>query len=215
METMDLTKLSAAELQKLLKQKQAQEREVRENEKKAYEELRGEFLAQAIKMVDDTAQVAQNLHSWLSKEAPAFYEVMKNYGQLRREGQGTYTISDDTVKVEVKRNKVKGFDERADIAAERLIEYLQGYIKRSDKGIDDPMYQLAMTLLERNKYGDLDYKSVSKLYGLEDKFDEEYRDIMKLFKESNVVERNAINFYFHRRDNLGVWRKIEPSFCRL
>ena len=31
--------------------------------------------------------------------------------------------------------------------------------------------------------GDLDYKSISKLYELEDKFDEEYADIMRLFKD--------------------------------
>ena len=42
------------------------------------------------------------------------------------------------------------------------------------------MYQLAMSLLERNRQGDLDYKSISKLYELEDKFDDEYKGIMEL-----------------------------------
>ena len=78
------------------------------------------------------------------------------------------------------------------------------------------MYQLAMTLLERNKYGDLDYKSVSKLYDLESKFnDPEYSAIMDLFKESNTVERTATNYYFEERDGRGVWRRIEISFNRL
>ena len=72
-----------------------------------------------------------------------------------------------------------------------------------------------MTLLERNKTGDLDYKSISKLYELEDRFDGEYAEIMQLFKESNVVQKNATNYYFSRLDENGVWRKIEPSFCRL
>ena len=61
-----------------------------------------------------------------------------------------------------------------------------------------------------------DYKSISKLYELEDKFDEEYADIMRLFKEANVVQRNATNYYFSRRNpENGVWTRIEPSFCRL
>ena len=77
------------------------------------------------------------------------------------------------------------------------------------------MYQLAMTLLERNKQGDLDYKSISKLYEMEDRFDDEYRSIMDLFRESNVVIKTAINYYFSMRDQNGVWRRIEPSFCRL
>ena len=77
------------------------------------------------------------------------------------------------------------------------------------------MYQLAMTLLERNKQGDLDYKSISKLYELESRFDAEYAEIMQLFKESNVVYKTATNYYFYKRDLNGVWRRIEPSFCRL
>ena len=101
-------------------------------------------------------------------------------------------------------------------AADRLIDYLKRYMQNSEKGSDDPMYQMAMTLLERNKMGDLDYKSISKLYELEDKFDEEYADIMRLFKEANVVQRNAINYYFSRwNPENGVWTRIEPSFCRL
>ena len=73
-----------------------------------------------------------------------------------------------------------------------------------------------MTLLERNKNGDLDYKSISKLYELENQFaDPEYSDIMNLFKESHLVEGTATNFYFYEKDNLGVWRKLEPSFNRM
>ena len=113
-------------------------------------------------------------------------------------------------------NTVKGFDERADLAAERLIDYLKRYMKQSEKGADDPMYQMAMTLLERNKAGDLDYKSISKLYELEDKFDSEYAEIMRLFKEANVVQKNAINYYFSKRNpETNVWQRIEPSFCRM
>ena len=78
------------------------------------------------------------------------------------------------------------------------------------------MYQLAMTLLEHNKYGDLDYKSISKLYELEEQFgDAEYTAIMKLFKESHLVEGTATNFYFFEKDKMGVWKKLEPSFNRL
>ena len=111
---------------------------------------------------------------------------------------------------------MKRFDERADVAASRLIEFLQTWIQRADNGANNPMYQLAMTLLERNKFGDLDYKSISKLYELENKFnDPEYSEIMQLFKESNVVEGTATNYYFEERDERGVWRKLEPSFNRL
>ena len=72
-----------------------------------------------------------------------------------------------------------------------------------------------MTLLERNRQGDLDYKNISKLYEMEDRFDEEYKSIMGLFRESHTVTKTAVNFYFWQRDKNGVWRRVEPSFCRL
>ena len=116
----------------------------------------------------------------------------------------------------MKSNKVKKFDERADVAASRLIDFLQTWIQGKEDGADNPMYQLAMTLLERNKNGDLDYKSISKLYDLESRFDDpEYSAIMALFKESHLVEGTATNFYFYEKDTLGVWRKLEPSFNRM
>ena len=128
----------------------------------------------------------------------------------------SYTLQDGNYKVQVASNKVKKFDERADIAASRLIEFLQSWIEKADNGTDNPMYQLAMVLLDRNKDGDLDYKNISKLYQLESKFnDPEYSAVMELFKESHLVEGNAIRYYFWKKDKSGVWRKIEPSFNRL
>ena len=115
-------------------------------------------------------------------------------------------------------NNVAGFREwlEAESGAFRNVMRDYGQLRRGeDKGVDDPMYQLAMTLLERNKQGDLDYKSISKLYSLESNFDEEYAAIMQLFKESNVVYKTAVNYYFYKRDENGVWRRVEPSFCRL
>ena len=140
---------------------------------------------------------------------------MSEYGQTKLEDQGSFTINEGDMKLGITSNKNKTFDERADLAAERLIDYLRKYMLKSERGAEDPIYQLAMTLLERNKQGQLDYKSISKLYTLEDKFDEEYSDIMMLFKESNVVQKTALNYYFSKRDKDGVWRKIEPSFCRI
>ena len=150
------------------------------------------------------------------KRSRCLYQGDEGIRQVKSDEQRSYTITDGDFRLEVKSNKVKGFDERADMAADRLIDYLKRYMQNSEKGSDDPMYQMAMTLLERNKMGDLDYKSISKLYELEDKFDEEYADIMRLFKEANVVQRNATNYYFSRRNpENGVWTRIEPSFCRL
>ena len=158
----------------------------------------------------------RGLFAFVSDETEAFRKVMEEYGQLRFDNQLSFTLQEGNFKIEVKTNKVKKFDERADVAAARLIEFLRNWIAGKEKGTDNPMYQLAMTLLERNKYGDLDYKSISKLYDLEEQFnDNDYSETMSLFRESHLVETTATNFYFSEKNDMGVWKKLEPSFNRL
>lgn len=212
----DIKSMSKEERAALLAQLQQEEKDDRIARRETYEALRAGFLHEVKENVLEMVNAVSGFRKWLEDETSSFTAVMKEYGQVKNDDQRSYTITDGDFRLEVKSNKVKGFDERADLAAERLIDYLKRYMKNSEKGADDPMYQMAMTLLERNKMGDLDYKSISKLYELEDKFDDEYADIMHLFKEANVVQHNATNYYFFRRNpETGVWTRIEPSFCRL
>lgn len=207
--------MTAEDRKKLLEDLKQEERQAAQERRDAYEALRATFMLDVKNKLIPVVEDVKCFKSWIEKETEAFREMMREYGQLRKDEQLSFTLVDGDMKVEVRSNNVKTFDERADMAAERLVEYLKTWVNRSDKGQDDPMYQLAMTLLERNKQGDLDYKSISKLYEMEDRFDDEYKSIMDLFRESNVVTKTAINYYFSMRDQNGVWRRIEPSFCRL
>lgn len=206
--------MSADERKALLAELQAEENNERVQRRETYEALRRDFMASVKMNVLKLADVVACFADWINDETDGFRSVMEDYGQFRRAGQASYTIIEDDFKLEVSHNKVKRFDERADIAEARLTEYLQGYITRTEQGTADPLYQLAMTLLQRNRKGDLDYKNISKLYEMEDKFDDEYRAIMQLFREAHIVEDTRTNFYFYQRDEKGVWRKIEPSFNR-
>ena len=216
-ENLELLKgISKEQRAALLAQLQSEVKNDRVAKRESYEALRGQFMYDVLTRVNDVEQTVSGFKKWLDDETGAFTKVMREYGAVKNDGQQSYTITDGDFKLEVKFNKVKGFDERADLAAERLVDYLKRYMEASEKGVEDPMYQMAMTLLERNKTGDLDYKSISKLYELEDRFDEEYAEIMRLFKEANVVQATATNYYFSKRNpENGVWSRIEPSFCRL
>lgn len=213
----DLSKLTSKELEALLAAKKEEERREALDKRAAYEGIRAELITNTERRVRAVCAEVQELCKYCQDEVLAFRAIMLDYGQLKLgERQMSFKIQDGGFMVEVKSNKVKRFDERADVAATRLIEFLQSWIEGKDDGQDNPMYQLAMTLLERNKYGDLDYKSISKLYELEEQFgDAEYTAIMNLFKESHLVEGTATNFYFYEKTDLGVWKKLEPSFNRL
>lgn len=213
----DLSQLSDEQKEALLNQLKADKQNSRQQKREAYEGLRRDFLDNVEKKVTEVTDTVTAFKGWLDDEVKAFVDVLKEYGKLKTDDQQSFTITGDGFRLEVNSNKVKGFDERADVAADRLIDFLNAYIDTKDTGKDDPMYQLAMTLLERNKQGDLDYKSISKLYELEDKFGSaEYSEIMSLFKESNVVQRTSLNYYFYQLNPAtNVWERIEPSFCRL
>ncbi len=213
----DTSQLTADQKAALLAQLKAEVKDERQDRREAYEGLRAQFMKNVEDFLISVTADVVGFKKWLSEETEAFTAIMRQYGQVKRDGQQSYDITEGNFRLSIKSNKVKAFDERADLAAERLVTFLKDYMTNSDKGKDDPMYQLAMTLLERNQAGDLDYKSISKLYELEDKFsDPEYSDIMALFKESNVVQKTAVNYYFfHRNPDTGVWNRIEPSFCRL
>ena len=207
--------MSAEERKAFIEELKKQEQQEQTNRRDAYETMRKELVCEVKDKATNLVEVVKQFRDWLDNEVKAFRDVMREYGHLRKDEQMSFTLVEGNFKLEVRSNKVKSFDERADVAAERLMEYLKKYISGSAKGADDPMYQLAMSLLERNRQGDLDYKSISKLYELEDRFDDEYKAIMELFRESNVVQATAINYYFWKRDENNVWHRVEPSFCRL
>lgn len=215
-ETKSLKDYTTEELEAILAERKEQKRQQELARRDAYEAIRAQLVMDTERAVTATIEAVKGLVDFCNKNVLPFREILSEYGQLRMSGQMSFTIQEGDFRVEVKSNKVKKFDERADAAATRLIEFLKCWIEGKEDGQDNPMYQLAMTMLERNKYGDLDYKSISKLYEMEAKFnDEEYSAIMALFKESHLVDGTRENFYFYRRNDMGVWVKLEPSFNRM
>ena len=216
MSSVDLSKLSQQEKADLYRKLSADQKAEENRRKEAYEGLRMDALHRIKNAVYKYMEEGKQFKKWLAGESEAFFAIMKEYGKLKRDDQLGFTLQDDTFKFQVKGNRIKGFDERADIAEKRLVEFLKDWVSNSEKGTSDPMYKLCMKMLQRNESGDLDYKSISYLYELESDFNSpEYSEIMNLFRESNTVEGTVINFYFEEKDKYNNWKKIEPSFNRI
>lgn len=213
--SIDVSKLSMAEADKLLRDLQTKKKADRAAVREAYEGLKAGFMEEVLDRVCIQAHNVFKFHSYLTNEVEGFRQIMAEYGAINSKQMG-FRLVHENFKLEVKTNKVKKFDERADMAAQRLIVFLKEWIKGQQEGADNPMYQLAMMSIERNRQGDLDYKQVSNLYKLETGFaDPEYTAIMELFRESHTVEGTATHYYFWRKDENEVWRKIEVSFNQL
>ena len=213
---MDIDKLSEKEREELLSRLSAEKKLKEAAKRKNYQKMRNRFIASTEKRVRKYVKEGRALKKWLHDEADTFYNAMKGYGELKRDEQLGFTVGNDNFRIQVKGNRVKRFDERADIAEKRLIDYLNRWIQSKGEGERNPVYKLAMSLLQRNEAGDLDYKSVSRLYELEQDFnDTEYTSIMQLFRESNIVEGTVVRFYFEEKDEMNRWKRIEPSFNQM
>ena len=213
---MDIDKLSEKEREELLSRLSAEKKLKEAAKRKNYQKMRNRFIASTEKRVRKYVKEGMALKKWLHDEADTFYNSMKGYGELKRDEQLGFTVGNDNFRIQVKGNRVKRFDERADIAEKRLIDYLNRWIQSKGEGERNPVYKLAMSLLQRNEAGDLDYKSVSRLYELEQDFnDTEYTSIMQLFRESNIVEGTVVRFYFEEKDEMNRWKRIEPSFNQM
>ena len=131
-----LKSLSAQDRKELLKQLQQEEKESKRNRRDAYEGLRAQFMLEVKNRLLPVVDDVKAFRDWVEKEAAAFRAVMREYGQLRKDEQASFTIVDGDMKLEVRSNKVKSFDERADLAAERLVDYLKRYAMGRELGID-------------------------------------------------------------------------------
>lgn len=214
---MDISKLSSKERADLLRQLKEEENNEKISRREAFEGIQAKFVYDVKKRFLEYLQHGKDFMAWLRGESETYMEVLKEYGKLKRgDEQIGFSVRDEDFKMAVKGCRVKGFDDGADIAEKRLVDFLNEWIGESDDNRKNPMYKLAMKMIQRNEAGDLDYKSISALYDLEEDFNStEYSEIMSLFRESNTVEGTVIKFYFERKDKYNNWSKVEPSFNRM
>ncbi len=211
----DVSQLSDEQRQQLLADLQNADNEKKRAKREAYETTKAIFVEAIFSSVDEQKQLIDKFNADLLEGLDDFQQIMMEYGHLK-EKQRSFTLIHKDMKMVVKSNNVKRFDERGDMAATRLVAFLKAWVAQSEKGKDDPLYVLAMKTLERNKAGDLDYKRVSDLYELEGRFsDPEYTSIMEQFRESHIVNGTVTHYYFYRELEPGVWTKIELSFNQL
>ena len=113
--------MSAADRKALLNELRAEEQQATRDRREAYEALRAQFMYEVKGHLMPVVENVRAFREWVEREAAGFYALRRDYGQLRKEEQSSFTIVDGDLKIEVRSNNVKTFDERADMAAERLM----------------------------------------------------------------------------------------------
>ena len=199
--TNQIEEMSTEQLEKLLAERKKSERLEAQKKKEQYERSRNVMIhhqvSAAIRLRDDLKAFKEQAFGTMLK----FYEEMLAYGDVKKDGKGNFQlISDDQQYKIIFANQIKaGFDERAEMAEAKLKEFLNTTVKKRDLGL----HGIIMGLLERNEVsGAFDIKLINRLVQMEDKFDDvNWKDAIRLFKESYQEQGTSSYIRFYERDN--------------
>lgn len=179
-----LATMSVSELQELLKEKQAAETAEKHAKRKRYETRKEELINTLGSFAEQLRGQMQQLKNDAFVEMGSFRKQMMEYGEIRggEKNKGSFELKNERYKVIFRSQVNKCFDERAELAEEKLRQFLSTFVKKKDK----PAYELVMALLERNdKTGDFDIHLINRLYKMRDRFDDAlWHEALDLFQES-------------------------------
>ena len=209
---MDISQLSEEELEKALEAKKEAKRKIELAARAAYEE---EKAALAERLCEKAARVEimlRELNHLARNEMFAFQEKARVYGGLRANSKGGFSIEAGPCKVRLKYHAIMDFDERVKLAEENLRDFMGDFVKKRDR----VLYDLLMSLLEKNRDGNLEPNRVMEILKHEDKFDDpRWLMACKLFRES--YQQNATRWYleFATKNEQGKWVPVVLNFSAL
>lgn len=211
----NLTALSTRDLEKALAQRKAQENAEREARRSEYETEKDELINTLGTTAIATADTLRTFKQSAMENVRGFRAKLLEYGQLRKgeANKGNFEIKNDSFKITFSSQVRKCFDERSELAEEKLKKFLGSFVKKRDKDLHD----LVLSLLERNpKSGDLDISNIQRLYKLEDRFDnDDWREAIRLFKESYNPDGTAYYVRFFNKDEQNGWQLINLNFASI
>lgn len=207
MTTIDITQLSAEQLEAALAQKKEAERLEREEKRKTYESLKGETIDELSPIAEDLSLQLQRFKDKTFAQLGTLYELLQDYSNRHKDGKGNFQIENQDFKILFKRQGKGTFDERSHQAEKHIIDFVNS---KFENDIDTK--DLIMSLLERKK-GDLDIQLVQKLYSMEDRFDDEnWREGIRLLKESYSYNHSKDYVSFFKKGRNNEWEGINLNF---
>lgn len=202
-----VSELTEKEFKLVTEHKREKERIDRERKRKVYEELRNGTIEELSPLAEELSLAIERFKSKAFTQMTALYELLQDYSSRHADGKGNYKVESKDFRIIFKR-QVKGtFDERSHQAEKHIIDFVNSKFEN-----DADTKDLIMSLLERKK-GDLDIQLVQKLYKMEERFnDENWREGIRLLKESYTCDQSKDYINFYKRDRNNKWQLINLNF---
>lgn len=215
MQQVDLATLPTKDLEKVLAERKAYEMVQRLQKQNEYEKGKENLIEYLGLRAVQNNELLSHFKADAMQRLNNFRQLMLDYGDLRKglANKGNFEIKNDRFKIKFSSQLKKGFDERGELAEEKLKKFLGTFVKKRDKDLHD----LVLSLLERNpKSGDLDISNIQRLYKLEDRFDNsDWRDAIRLFKESYICNGTAYYITVYQRTDTNAWKLVNMNFASL
>lgn len=199
--TIDVSALSAQELEELLAKKRKQE-QADYNAKKEEFESAGDNIADAY--VEEAKAIRECLVDFKTRAINRMLEYREEaniYGGVRKGSKGGYSVRSRKTdnKIALVRDVKSEYDDRAKIAEQLIKEFLADKVKKRDQD----SYEFIVSLLEKNAKGGYEPAMIAKLLKQKDRWqDERWQRAMQLFTEAHNTIFKKLNVRFWFKDPL-------------
>ena len=214
METIDLSNVTAEQLEEALKSKKKRAKVKREKERKEYEGNRDLRVNSIITRAKQLSNLLESFKADCHQIMDEQFESLKGYGAIRSNSKGGFSVvhSCGDIKVVRTRSTQPHWDERSKKAVELINSFLHDTIKKKD--VDT--FELLLSFIQKNDNGDLEYSRVMILLGHQDRYDDpRWVEGLKLIRESYSVHLTGYGYDFKIKDEKGKWKNINIQFSSI
>jgi uncharacterized protein YjgD (DUF1641 family) len=209
-----VSELSTEELDQLLKDRQRQLKAQKQAKAQKYLNAKDELVNELVHDAIGVWEVLKELKQKSFERLKDHYALMKEYGEVSDNNKGTFQLKsiDGEYKVQFSRQVIKEFDERAEMAAAQLSDFLASRVKK--RSLKD--YNMIKGFIEK-KNDKFDVSLVGRLYQMEDNYDEPaWKKAIELFKAS-YVEVDTAHYvrFFKRNAETGAFENINLNIATI
>ncbi|SMO48335.1 DUF3164 family protein [Solitalea koreensis] len=202
--------LSTEQLEAILAKKKAEQIEQANKLRSEYEALKETTVVELSRKANALNHALKTFKELAFEEMNTLYDLLKEYSNRHTDGKGNFQLdsADGLFRIRFKNQKNGYFDERSIQAEAHIKDFLSS---RYSGDVDTK--DIIMSLLER-KRGSLDIQLVQRLYAMENRFDNDnWKEGIKLLKESWQLDKSKDYITFHIRDEHGVFQLINLNFA--
>ncbi|MCH7400099.1 DUF3164 family protein [Belliella sp. DSM 107340] len=207
-----VSELTEEELSALLQERQKKARQEKAKKEKEYQLKKNQLVRELLHKAQGIQEILVEFKKQGYDQLKEHYELMKQMGEVASNNKGNFHLKSDDgqFKVEFSNHVNKEFDERAEIAAEHLNEFLESFMKKQNMA----SYKYIKGLSEK-KNDKFDIGLVGRLFKMENEFDNpSWKKAIELFKASYTeVDTTQYIRFFIRNEQNGQYENVNLNFA--